>query len=199
MLERKREFWSQLRTGPAKTSHGWWMGAIHVAIVLLVGGGISYSAIHMLHDLADEQGKSRVQLAGALAREDLRRSAEDSLIAVRTLAERPTLQRLLSEGRTDAVAPLLRRSCESAGIDACALFAGTQLITQTNPTLDWNGIVTSSTERGATFLALPANVRTPVMGAYANIGDVEGTHVYGARLLNDKVEKSLSQHVGVEI
>ena len=67
MLERIREIWAKLRPDPAKTSLGWWMVAIHVAIVLLVGGGISYSAIRMLHDLADEQGKSRVQLAGALA------------------------------------------------------------------------------------------------------------------------------------
>lgn len=199
MLERIREIWAKLRPDPAKTSLGWWMVAIHVAIVLLVGGGISYSAIHMLHDLADEQGKSRVQLAGAMAREDLRRSAEDTLTAARALAERPTLQRLLAEGRTDAVAPLLRRSCEAAGIDGCALYTGAQLIAQTGPTLDWNSIVTSSTEQGATFLALPANVRTPVMGAYANLGDVEATRVFGVRLLNEKLERTLSQHVGLEI
>ena len=105
MLERIRELWARLRPDPAKTSLGWWMVAIHVAIVLLVGGGISYSAIRMLHDLADEQGKSRVQLAGAMAREDLRRSAEDALTSARALAERPTLQRLLAEGRTDAIGP----------------------------------------------------------------------------------------------
>ena len=58
VLERIREVWAKLRPDPAKTSLGWWMVAIHVAIVLLVGGGISYSATHMLHDLADEQGKS---------------------------------------------------------------------------------------------------------------------------------------------
>ena len=114
VLERIRELWTKLRPDPAKTSLGWWMVAIHVAIVLLVGGGISYSAIHMLHDLADEQGKSRVQLAGAMAREDLRKNAEDTLTAARALAERPTLQRLLSEGRTDAITPLLRRSCEES-------------------------------------------------------------------------------------
>jgi signal transduction histidine kinase len=199
MLERIREIWTKLRPDPAKTSLGWWMVAIHVAIVLLVGGGISYSAIRMLHDLADEQGKSRVQLAGALAREDLRRSAEDALTSARTLAERPTLQRLLSEGRTDAVTPLLRRSCEAAGIDACALFSGTQLIAESGPALDWSSIVTSSTEQGSTFLALPSNVRTPVMGAFANLGDAEGTRIFVARLLNEKLEKALSQHVGVEI
>src|SRR5215510_4947895 len=117
VLERIRELWAKLRPDPAKTSLAWWMVAIHVAIVLLVGGGISYSAIRMLHDLADDQGKSRVQLAGAMAREDLRKSIEDALTVARALAERPTLQRLLSEGRTDALAPLLRRSCDTGGID----------------------------------------------------------------------------------
>jgi signal transduction histidine kinase len=199
MLERIRELWARLRPDPAKTSLGWWMVAIHVAIVLLVGGGISYSAIRMLHDLADEQGKSRVQLAGAMAREDLRRSAEDALTSARALAERPTLQRLLAEGRTDAIGPLLRRSCEAGGVDACALFTGTQLIAQSGPTLDWNSIVTSSTEQGVTFLSLPANVRIPVLGAYANLGDVEGTRVFVVRLLNEKVEKALTQRVGVDI
>ena len=199
MLERIRELWARLRPDPAKTSLGWWMVAIHVAIVPLVGGGISYSAIHMLHDLADEQGKSRVQLGGAMAREDLRRSVEDALTAARALAERPTLQRLLTQGRTDALAPLLRRSCEAAGVDACAVFTGTQLIAQSGPDLDWDSIVTSSTEQGATFLALPTNGRIPVLGAYANLGDTEGTRVYVVRLMNDKLARTLSQRVGLEI
>lgn len=197
--ERIGHLWARLRPDPAKTSLGWWMVAIHVAIVLLVGGGISYSAVGMLHDLADEQGKSRVQLASAMAREDLRRNSEDALTAARTLADRPTLQRLLSEGRTDAISPLLRRSCEAGGIDACALFSGTQLIAQSGPALDWNAIVTSSSEQGATFLSLPANVRVPVLGAYANLGDTEATRVFVVRLLNEKMERALSQRVGLEI
>jgi signal transduction histidine kinase/HAMP domain-containing protein len=199
VLERIRELWAKLRPDPAKTSLGWWMVAIHVAIVLLVGGGISYSAIRMLHDLADEQGKSRVQLAGAMAREDIRRNVEDTLTAARALAERPTLQRLLAEGRTDAITPLIRRSCEASGIDACAVYSGTQLVAQSGPTLDWTGIVTSSAEQGATFLSLPANVRTPVLGAYANIGDVEGSRVYVVRFMGDKLERTLTQRVGLEI
>jgi signal transduction histidine kinase len=199
ILARIREFLAGLRQDPSKTSLGWWMVAIHVAIVLLVGGGISYSAIRMLHDLADDQGKSRVQLAGAMAREDLRKSIEDSLTVARALAERPTLQRLLSEGRTDALAPLLRRSCDTGGIDGCALFTGTQLIAQSGPALDWNGIVTSSTEQGTTFLSLPANMRVPVLGAYASLGDTEGTRVFVVRLMNGKMERALSQRVGLEI
>jgi signal transduction histidine kinase len=199
MLERIKRLWSGLWPDPAKTSLGWWISAIHVAIVLLVGGGISYSAIGMLHDLADEQGKARVQLASAMAREDLRRMVEDALTAARVLAERPTLQRLLSEGRTDAIPPILRRFCETGGVDACAVMSGTQLIAQSGPTLDWEGIITASTEQGQTFMALPTNTRVPILGAHASLGDTESTRVYVARLLNDKLAHTLSQHVGLDV
>jgi signal transduction histidine kinase len=199
MLERVQKLWRTVWPGPGKTSLGWWLVAIHVAIVLLVGGGISYSAIGMLRDLADEQGKARVQLAGAMAREDLRRMLEDAGTAAKVLADQPTLERLLSQGRTDALPSILRRSCQTGGMDACALFSGTQLTTQSGPPLDWQGIVTDSTEQGATFMALPANVRTPILGAYASLGDTEGTRVFVARLLNEKMARALSQQVGLDV
>jgi signal transduction histidine kinase len=199
MLERIKRLLSTLWPEPGKTSLGWWLVAVHVAIVLLVGGGISYSAIGMLRDLADDQGKARVQLAGAMAREDLRRMVEDAGTAARVLAEQPTLQRLLSQGRTDAIPPILRRSCETGGMDACAIFSGTQLTSQNGPPLDWQGIATDSTEQGATFMALPSNIRLPVLGASASLGDTEGSKVYVVRLLNDKLARSLTQQVGLEV
>lgn len=199
MLERFQKLWNTLWPEPGKTSLGWWLVAIHVAIVLLVGGGISYSAIGMLRDLADDQGKARVQLAGAMAREDLRRMVEDAGTAARALAEQPTLERLLSQGRTDALPSILRRACETAGMDACAVFSGTQLTTQSGPPVDWQGIVTDSTEQGATFMALPSNIRVPVLGAYASLGDAEGTRVFVVRLLNDKLARTLSQQVGLDV
>ena len=199
MLERLKRLWTPLWPDPAKTSLGWWLVAIHVAIVLLVGGGISYSAIRMLHDLADEQGKARVQLASAMAREDMRRMVEDALTAARVLAERPTLQRLITEGRTDAISLSLRRFCETGGMDACAVVSGTQLIAQSGPTLDWEGMSIASAEQGATFMALPTNVRMPVLGAYFSLGDTEGTRVYAVRFLNEKLARTLSQHVGLDI
>ena len=199
MLERLKRLLSTLWPEPGKTSLGWWLVAIHVAIVLLVGGGITYSAIGMLRDLADEQGKAGVQLAGAMAREDLRRMVEDAGTAARVLADQPTLQRLFSQGRTDAIPPILRRACTTGGMDACALFTGTQLTTQSGPTLDWQGVVTDSTEQGATFMALPSNVRVPLLGAYASLGDTEGSRVFVARLLDDKLARTLTQQVGLDV
>jgi signal transduction histidine kinase len=199
MLERLKRLWTTLWPDPGKTSLGWWLVAVHVAIVLLVGGGISYSAIGMLRDLADDQGKARVQLAGAMAREDLRRMVEDAGTAARVIADQPTLQRLLAQGRTDAIPPILRRACETGGMDACAVFSGTQLTTQSGPPLDWQGVATDSTEQGATFMALPSNIRLPILGASAPLGDTEGSKVFVARLLNDKLARSLTQQVGLEV
>ena len=199
LFDRVRSAWRVLVPDPEKTSLGWWMAAIQFTIVLIVGGGISYSAIGMLRDQADEEGKARVQLASATAREDLRRMGEDVTSSLKGLADRPTLQRLLSEGRTDAVPPILRRACASASLDACAVVSGTQVISQTGPTLDWQDAITGGTEQGATFMGLPSDSNYPVLGSYVSLGDAQGTRIYGVLLLNEKLTKTLSQHVGLEI
>ena len=68
MLSRIQEFIDRLQLDTSRASLGFWIAAINVLIVLLVVGGISISAIGSLRDLADQQGQSRVQLAGAMAR-----------------------------------------------------------------------------------------------------------------------------------
>ena len=73
MLERLRQLIARLRCDPRKMGLAWTLAAINFGTVVLVVTGISWFAVGMLRDLADEQGKARVQLAGAIAREDLRR------------------------------------------------------------------------------------------------------------------------------
>ncbi|WP_348240621.1 hypothetical protein, partial [Salmonella enterica] len=70
-------FLDRLQLDTSRATLGVWNAGINVMIVLNVVGGISISAIGSLRDLADQQGQSRVQLAGAMAREDLRRFGED--------------------------------------------------------------------------------------------------------------------------
>ena len=156
--------WESWWPDPGRTSLGWWLVAIHVTIVLLVGGGICWSASRMLHTLADQQGKARVQLAATIAREDLRRMGEDAQAAAQALAERPTLTRLLAEGQSDALSPFLLRSCQAAGMDACAVLSGRSVVAVAGPALDWQQVATASAEQGATFLALPATERVPLLG-----------------------------------
>ena len=48
-------------------------------------------------------------------------------------------------------------------------------------------------------MALPSNIRLPILGASASLGDTEGSKVFVARLLNDKLARSLTQQVGLEV
>ena len=207
MLERLRRLWESLWPDPARTSLTWWLAAIHVALVLLVAGGITWSASRMLRELADAQGKARVQLAATSAREELRRMGEDAHAAAQALAERPTLQRLLAEGRSESLSPLLRRSCEAAGVDACAVLSGRSVIALSGPALDWQQVVTSASEQGATFMALPSTeqvstegerVSVPLLGARAALGD-QGVTVYVVRRLDQALAQTLSTRVGAEV
>jgi PAS domain-containing protein len=184
---------------PARASLGWWLIAIHVTLVLLVGGGITWSASRELHELADAQGKARVLLAATTAREDLRRMAEDALASARALAERPALQRLVAEGQSDALPPLLRRSCEAAGADACALISGKSALAVSGPAVDWQQVITASTEQGPSFMALPALERVPVLGAWAPLGGGAQLRVYAVRRLDEHLAATLSHLTGVEV
>src|SRR6266403_2217730 len=198
MRARLAHLWSSLWPDPATTSLGWWLVVIHLGLVLLVGGGISGYASGMLHDLADEQGKARVQLAATTAREDLRRMGEDALATARALADSPTLQRLTAEGQSDALPPFLRRSCQGGGVDACAVLSGKSVVAVSGPALDWQKILTASAEQTATFMALPATERVPLLGARAALGGA-GMSVYVVRRLEQKLARALSGQVGAEI
>jgi signal transduction histidine kinase len=199
MINRLQEFIDRLQLDTSRASLGVWIALINVAIVVLVVGGISISAIGSLRDLADQQGQSRAQLAGAMAREDLRRYGEDALTHAKGVAERSTFQRLLADRRAATIGPYLRRSCNTEVITACAVFEGDTLIAQAGVQLPWQDIAASADEQGERFLAVPANARAPVLGASAQVGGATGRRLFVARLLDDKMANTLTQRVGVPI
>lgn len=199
MLSRIQEFIDRLQIDTSRASLGVWLALINVAIVLLVVGGISISAIGSLRTLADQQGQSRALLAGALAREDLRRFSEDALTHAKGVAERPTFQRLLADRREATIGPYLRRSCNTDTITACAVFEGGMLVAQAGVALPWTDIAAASTEQGERFLAVPAGTLYPVLGATTQVGGATERRLYVARLLDSRVEKVLTDRVGIQI
>jgi signal transduction histidine kinase len=199
MLERLRQLIARLRFDPRKAGLAWSLAAINFGVVVLVVTGISISAVGMLRDLADEQGKARVQLAGAIAREDLRRLGEDALSAARILAERPALVRLLAESRFDAVPPLLRRFCATDTIDACAVFEGDTLLAQAGVDIPWNAVFIANSEQGERFLAVPETTKFALLGAETTIPNRANTRVFIVRLLDDELASVMSNHVGLDV
>ena len=200
MLERLTRLLQKLRFDPGKTSLSWFLALSQVAVVLLVAGGIASYAVEQLRDLANQEGKARVQLAGAMAREDLRRMGEDAVTAARGLADRPTLLRLITENRPEALVPLLRRSCETPTVDGCAVFDATTLIAEAGPpAIPWSDLVAANAEQGQGFLAVPAQAPAPLIGAVAPLTDRPQARVYIARLLDSRVAEVLSHQVGLEV
>lgn len=197
-VDRTQQFIDGLQLDTARASLGMWIASINVAIVVLLVGGISISAIGSLRDLADQQGKSRVQLAGAMAREDLRRYGEDALTHAKGIAERQTFQRLLGNRR--AVGPYLRRSCNTDMIVACAVFEGDRLLAEAGVQLPWEQIAASATEQGEGFMAAPS-AETPyaLLGGSAQIGGATERRLFVARLLDPKMAQLLSERVGTQI
>lgn len=199
MLPFLRRQLTTLWPDPANTSLGWWMAAVQMLLVLLVGIGLSATAIGMLRGLADSQGKARVLLAGATAHEDVRRMTEDALNSARVLAQRPTLQRLLDQHQDEAITPFLRRFCDTSQLDACAVFSGATLIASTGPTLDWQGIKSESAEQGPTFLTLPTNLRLAALGAFVSMQGLGDIRIYVLRLLDARLAHELTERVGTQV
>jgi signal transduction histidine kinase len=199
MLDFLRRRLTALWPDPANTSLAWWMSAVQVVLVLLVGIGLSATAIGMLRVLAESQGKARVLLAGATAHEDVRRMTEDALNSARVLAQRPTLQRLLDEHQNDALAPFLRRFCDTSQLDACAVFSGAALLAATGPALDWQGVKSESAEQGPTFLVLPTNLRLAALGAFVSMPGPGDIRIYVLRLLDARLAQELTDRVGTAI
>lgn len=199
MLSRIQAFIDRLQLDTSRAPLGVWIALINVAIVLLVVGGISISAIGSLRDLANQQGSARVQLAGAMAREDLRRYGEDALTQAKSVANRQTLQRMLADTRTSSLGLYLRRSCNSDTIVACAVFESGKLVAQAGVALQWDEVFASAAEQGERFLAVPSTGRYAVMGASAQIGGAVGRRLFVARLLDDRLAAILTERVGVPI
>ncbi|RPH53644.1 MAG: hypothetical protein EHM84_03440, partial [Lysobacterales bacterium] len=199
MLSRIQQLLDRLQLDTSRASLGMWIALINVAIVVLLVGGISISAIGSLRDLADQQGKSRVQLAGAMAREDLRRYGEDALTQARTVAERPTFQRLLADRRAVTIGAYLRRSCNNETIASCAVFERGALVAQAGVPLPWTEIEVSIAEQGERFLAAPSTGSWALLGASAQVGGATERRLYVARLFDEKLAATLSERVGVEV
>jgi signal transduction histidine kinase len=183
-----------------RNSLGWWLAASNVLIVLLVAAGISYFAIDMLRGLADSQQKLHVQLAGANAREEITRMAEDTLTQARVLAERPPLRRLIAEPGREGLAPFLRRFCDTAELDGCAVFDGAQLVAASGVELPWAQVIPVAQEQGERFMAVPPGTQLSVVGAVAKLpAQYASFSVVVVHLLDDELAQVLSEHNGLPV
>ncbi|MGH8262115.1 MAG: ATP-binding protein [Steroidobacteraceae bacterium] len=198
-----REWWQRLfamRQFDARSTRlSWLLAGINVVLVLLVLAAMSWSAIGLLRDLADQQALSRVQLAGATAREELRKASEDIQTTARVLASRPTLARLLTENQTAELTPVLRRLCETNTADSCALVVDQNVIASTTTDVPWPQVFAAQAEQGERFFAAPSAVEAALFGATAAIAGHPQARVFVLRWMRGSLARQLATRAGLEI
>jgi signal transduction histidine kinase len=169
-------------------------GLLLVAILALAIGGIG-----LLREQAEEQALAQVQLAGVAARDEIRRYSEDALTSARLLASRPTLVRLIRAGHAEPLEFFVRRFCETAGLDVCAVVVGDTVLSAAPGRFRWDELAEPVLEQGERFLLAPASAPDGLLGATADIAALPGTRVVVLRAFDRRLAESLGERVGVEL
>jgi signal transduction histidine kinase len=167
-------------------------GALLLAIVALALG-----AGGLLRAQADEQALARVRVAGLAASYEIRRNGEDALTAARLLASRPTLARLLREANFEQLPLFLLRFCETAALDACALFSGSKLLVAHGATVAWERAIQVAREQGDVFMFTGANGGR--QGALAEVPGMPALVVMTIRVFDERLARQLSERVDMEV
>ena len=175
------------------------LGAGSVAIVLVAVIVVAASSIGLLGRLGEQQALARVQLAGASAREYLRRINEDALSNARILAERPALLRILTQGQSRELEPILRRFCETSGMDGCAAFEDDQLIASGGANVLWDEVQAAHLEQGERFLVAPRTGGAIITGASARVGRGRDINVIAIRLVNQRMIREMREQVAAQV
>jgi signal transduction histidine kinase len=165
--------------------------------VLLAILAIALASFGLLRDQAQDQALAQVRAAAHAARYEIRRVGEDTVTAARLLASRPTLARLVQENNVLQLQLFLRRFCDTARLDGCAIFAGTRQVAAAGAPIPVQQAFGAAAEQGEGFM-IASRDRGPV-GAVAEIPGLPDGKVMTIRRLGEPLAADLTRQVGVEI
>ena len=171
------------------------MGSLALAVML----GIWWMSAGLLRDQAEEEALSRVRVAGLAARDRIRRESEDALTAARLLATRPTLKRLVVEGRAEPLVPFLRRFCSTSGLDSCAVLRGAEPVAAAGPPLPWAAMLAASEEQGERLLMADPAVPDGLLGSVIGVPDLPDVRVVVARLFDNELETEIRTETSEDV
>lgn len=178
---------------------GAWLAAGSAAIVLLAVLAVASSSTRLLGRLAQEQAITRVELAGASAREYLRRVNDELLSDVRVLADRPTLVRLLGQRNVRDVRTFIQRYVITSGLSACAVFDGESLLTAVGDNISWAEVQAALAEQGERFIVASRETGLLLSGASAPVSRRAGVSVLALRVIDEKMIADMRAQIGAEV
>ncbi len=166
-------------------------------LVLFSIAAIAGTAFGLLREQASAQALARVRAAALAARYEIRRVGEDTVTAARLLASRPTLARLVEHGEGLQLQLFLRRFCDTARLDGCAVYRDGQLVVSAGEVLPARAAFDAAAEQGEGFM-VPGRERGPI-GALVPVTGLPAARVVAIRKLDDRLAARLSSQAGIEI
>jgi signal transduction histidine kinase len=166
-------------------------------LVLFAILAIALASLGLLRDQASEQALARVSAAVHSARYELRKVGEETVTAGRLLASRPTLARLARDADVLQMQLFLRRFCDTARLNGCALYRERELIAGAGMPIPSPQAFEAAAEQGEGFM-IASRERGPA-GALADIPGFPGVRVVVVRRLDDALAAELGRRIGVEI
>ncbi len=176
-----------------------WLGIGSGVIVLLAVLAVAASSVGLLERLARQQAMTRVELAGASARDYLRRINEEVLGDARELASRPTLIRLLLQGDLRALEPFLARYAQSKGLYGCLLVNDAGVVVAAGGELPWAELEPAVTEQGERFALASRHAGLILSGASAPVPRLAPYRVIALRAVDDRLVADLQEQVDATV
>jgi signal transduction histidine kinase len=175
-----------------------WVAIVTALLVTIAVFAVSIAGVRLLRDLAATEALTRVELGAAAAREALRQEADELMTAARVLSERPTLHQILRDSSLETLDPYLRRYCEGAVLDACAVLRDGSMLASAGKDFAWDGILASAALQGERFIVTAAP-GVAVIGAGAAVSEHTAAKVLVARQMDATFADRLSERVGLEV
>ena len=150
---------------PRKYLLATWLSAGNLLIVFAALALMALASSIAVGRFAQRQALARSELAVSAAREFIHRLGASNLVAARTLADRPTLSRLLDDHAAPGLALYLDTYCRDMRASACIVSSAQGMIATSGVIGNWPEIATARAEQGERFLLGPNDGGPPLLGA----------------------------------
>lgn len=168
---------------------------VNVALLLLAVSGLSYAALRLLGQLADEQAYAHVRLANVTAQRDLQRSEDLLLTQAQVLAGRPTLSRLAQSGDLSALGAYLDAYRQSSHMAGLAVWQDGRVVASSGPAEPWDRIAGEASREGNALVEAPGAAL--VLGALAPVPDLPRVSIAAAQPLDTAFTQRLSSDLAL--
>jgi signal transduction histidine kinase len=146
-----------------------WLSAGSLLIVFAALAVMALASSIAVGRFARGQALARSELAVSSVREYFHRVSESNFVAARTLADRPTLARLLDDPTSPELALYLNSYCKDMHTADCIVRSAEGVVVASGTGVYWPEIAAARAEQGERFVLGPHAGGPPLLGAAAPV------------------------------